>query len=298
VGEGSAGGPDERIRISVVIPARNAANELEAQLGALAAQGVPVPWEVVVADNGSTDGTRELAARWGDRLPLRVIDASAQAGVNHARNCGVHATSGELVLCCDADDVVRPGWVAAYWRTRDEWDMAGGFIDIDVLNGPEALARHADVKYGGLNHSGWLKTFMGCNFAFHRRVFTAIGGFDETFSGGCDDVDFAYRGQLAGFRLGYVREAAVAYRLRETLRDTVRQHYRYGLTKVHLYRKFRPAGMPRRSWKHTVHAYGMALARVPDLFTPGGRGRWVVQAAFLIGLASGSLHDHTLYLSE
>ena len=297
MGETSAGGP-ERIRISVVVPARNAVNVLGAQLDALAAQEVPVPWEVVVADNGSTDGTRELAASWHDRLPVRVVDASAHAGVNHARNRGVHTARGDLVLCCDADDVVQPGWVAAYWHTRDEWDMAGGFIGVDALNGPEALARHADVKYGGLNQFGWLKTFMGCNFAFHRRVFTAISGFDEGFSGGCDDVDFAFRGQLAGFRLGYVPEAAVAYRLRETLRDTVRQHYRYGITRVHLFRKFRPVGMPRRSWKHTARAYALTMARIPDLLTRGGRGRWVVDAAFLVGLASGSLHDHTLYLSE
>ena len=298
MGETSAGGPDERIRISVVIPARNVATELEAQLGGLAAQEVPVPWEVVVADNGSTDDTREVAARWRDRLPLRIVDASAQAGVNFARNLGAREATGELLLWCDADDVVQPGWMAAYWRTRDEWDMAGGFIDVSVLNGPAALARHADVKFGGLNHFGWLRTFMGCNFAVHRRVFTAIDGFDESFSGGCDDVDFAFRGQLAGFRLGYVPEAAVAYRLRETLRDTVRQHYRYGITRVHLFRKFRPVGMPRRSWKHTVRAYALTIARAPDLLTRGGRGRWVVDAAFLIGLASGSLHDHTLYLSE
>lgn len=298
MGETSAGGPDERIRISVVIPARNVATELEAQLGGLAAQEVPVPWEVVVADNGSTDDTREVAARWRDRLPLRIVDASAQAGVNFARNLGAREATGELLLWCDADDVVQPGWMAAYWRTRDEWDMAGGFIDVSVLNSPAALARHADVKFGGLNHFGWLRTFMGCNFAVHRRVFTAIDGFDESFSGGCDDVDFAFRGQLAGFRLGYVPEAAVAYRLRETLRDTVRQHYRYGITRVHLFRKFRPVGMPRRSWKHTVRAYALTIARAPDLLTRGGRGRWVVDAAFLIGLASGSLHDHTLYLSE
>ncbi|HEX5945088.1 MAG TPA: glycosyltransferase family A protein [Acidimicrobiales bacterium] len=155
MGETSAGG-QERIRISVVVPARNAVDVLGAQLDALAAQEVPVPWEVVVADNGSTDGTRELAAAWHDRLPVRVVDASAHAGVNHARNRGVHAAHGELVLCCDADDVVAPGWVAAYWHTRDGWDMAGGFIGVDALNGPEALARHADVKYGGLNQFGWM----------------------------------------------------------------------------------------------------------------------------------------------
>ena len=55
-------------------PARNAARWLPQQLAALAAQDVPGPWEVVWADNGSCDATRQLAASWRDRLPLRVVD--------------------------------------------------------------------------------------------------------------------------------------------------------------------------------------------------------------------------------
>ncbi len=298
MGDTSAGGHDEGIGISVVMPALDAAGVLGPQLAALAAQDVPVPWEVVIADNGSSDGTRELVDRWRDRLPVRVVDAADRRSTNHARNVGTDAARGELLVFCDADDVVQPGWLAAFWRTRHEWDMAGGFIEVETLNSPETLARHADVKFGGLNQFGWFKTFMGCNMALHRRVVTSIGGFDEAFSGGNDDVDLAFRGQLAGFRLGYVPEAVVAYRLRDTLGSTVRQHYRYGLTRVQLYRKFKPAGMPRRSWKHTVRAYALTVARAPDLLVSARRGRWIVEAAFLLGLARGSLHDRTVYLSE
>lgn len=139
---------------------------------------------------------------------------------------------------------------------------------------------------------------MGCNFAVHRVVHTTIGGFDESFRGGGDDIDFAFRGQLAGFRLGYVPDAEVAYRLRDTLRAAVRQHYHYGRTRPHLYRKFRASGMPRRSWRHTARAYAVAAARLPDMVRSDGRAKWVIHAAFMIGMARGSLHDHIVYLSE
>lgn len=284
--------------VSVVIPARNAARWLDQQLAALAAQDVPVPWEVVVADNGSCDATRQVAASWRDRLPVRVVDASATAGINHARNRGAAEARGELLLFCDADDVVQPGWVAAYWHARGEWDMAGGPVDTVSLNTPHQRTLHLGGPGAGLNSFGWLATFMGCNFAVHRVVHTTIGGFDESFRGGGDDIDFAFRGQLAGFRLGYVPDAEVAYRLRDTLRAAVRQHYHYGRTRPHLYRKFRASGMPRRSWRHTARSYAVAAARLPDMVRSDERAKWVIHAAFMIGMARGSLHDHIVYLSE
>ncbi|HKY66117.1 MAG TPA: glycosyltransferase [Acidimicrobiales bacterium] len=285
--------------MSVVMPALDAAAWIDGQLAALAAQEVPVPWEVVVADNGSTDDTAARAASWSDRLPVRVIDASARRGINHARNRGAAEALGTLLLYCDADDIVHPGWVAAFWRARDHWDVAGGQVDGATLNDEAALRRHPDGNVSrGLATFGWLPTFMGCNFAVHRAVHTKLDGFDESFVEGCDDIEFAFRAQLAGLRQGFVPDAVVAYRLRGSLRDAVRQFYRYGHSRPHLYRKFRASGMPRRSLRHAVRTYALTLWHVPHLITADGRGRWTVQAAFLVGMLTGSVHDHTLYLSE
>jgi glycosyltransferase involved in cell wall biosynthesis len=297
-GSDGAGGGDAP-RVSVVIPALDASAWIDDQLAALADQDVPVPWEVVVADNGSTDDTAARAEAWGDRLPVRVIDASGRRGINHARNRGAAEARGELLLYCDADDVVHPGWVAAFWRARDDWDVAGGQVDGATLNDATALARHPDGRVSrGLATFGWLPTFMGCNFAVHRTVHTKLDGFDETFVEGCDDIDFAFRAQLAGLQMGFVPDAVVAYRLRGSTRDAARQYYRYGHSRPHLYRKFRASGMPRRSLRHAVRTYALTLWHVPQLISSDGRARWIVQAAFLLGMLTGSLHDHTLYLSE
>jgi glycosyltransferase involved in cell wall biosynthesis len=295
----AAPGGGERPLVSVVIPARDAARWIDDQLGALARQEVPVPWEVVVADNGSSDDTVARAAAWADRLPVRVVEATGRAGPNHARNRGTAAARGDLLLYCDADDVVQPGWVRAFWCSRHDWDLAGGWVDGEALNDERARARHPDGRASrGLATVGWLRFFMGCNFAIHRRVHDALGGFDESFVGGGDDIDFAFRAQLAGWRLGYVPEATVAYRLRGSLRDALRQYYRYGYYRPHLYRKFRAAGMPRRSLRHAARTYGLLMAGAWRVVHAQDRARWAVQAAFVVGMLTGSLHDHTIYLSE
>ncbi len=285
-------------RISVVIPVLDAAEWLGHQLAALAAQDVPVPWEVLVADNGSTDETVDVALSWRKDLPLRLVDASERRGINHARNRGSAEARGELLLYCDGDDAVHPGWLAAYWRARDAWDLAGGLVETATLNDDRALALTRQESVRGLSTFGWMQTFMGCNFAVHRAVHEDIDGFDETFVGGCDDIDFAFRAQLAGHRLGFVPDAVVAYRLRDSLRGAARQYYAYGQTRARLYRKFRSRGMPRRSWRHTARTYALTLYHLPQVLTTDGRARWVVQAAFLVGMLTGSVHDHTIYLSE
>src|SRR5215204_6439039 len=89
--------------IAVVIPSFNAAATLPAQLAALAGQRYEGELEVLVSDNGSTDGTLDVVRGWQDRLPVRVVDASDRRGAGHARNVGAAAASMDLIAYCDAD---------------------------------------------------------------------------------------------------------------------------------------------------------------------------------------------------
>src|SRR5256712_11213296 len=102
------------MRLSVVIPCRNTADQLPRQLWALAREKWQGWGEVVIADNGSTDGTREGAEAFKDRLPhLLVVDASARRGASHARSVGALSASGEAFLFLDADDEIAPGYLPA-----------------------------------------------------------------------------------------------------------------------------------------------------------------------------------------
>src|SRR3989442_13566072 len=103
------------MRLSVVIPCRNTADQLPPQLWALAREKWQGWWEGVIAENGSTDGTREVAEQFKDRLPrLLVVDASARRGAAYARNVGGPSASGEAFLFLVAYDGIAPGYLPAW----------------------------------------------------------------------------------------------------------------------------------------------------------------------------------------
>lgn len=90
------------MKLSVIVPCWNAAPTIEDVFRGLLDQAWSDEWEVIVADNGSTDDLRHVVARYEGQLPgLRIVDASARRGAAHARNVGVKAATGRgIVLRC------------------------------------------------------------------------------------------------------------------------------------------------------------------------------------------------------
>jgi GT2 family glycosyltransferase len=282
--------------ISVIIPVLDGAKTLPAQLEALAGQVLGAPWEVIVADNGSTDGTPDLVRGWEDRLPgLRVLDASHVPGANGARNAGVRAAEGRLIALCDSDDVVAPGWLAAMVEGTDDFDVVSGRVIPWTGDGlPHAIGpsdQPAELTMG----LGFLPFVWTCTAAFRREVFDHIGGFDEAFVGGAEDVDFSWRAIHAGFTLGLAPGAAVHYRQPQRLRDLARKYFRYGRQAPALYRRFRSQGMPARGGWAMLKVWVWLLAHVPSLVSPFGRRRWVEVAAGQVGRLVGSVQCGVLY---
>ena len=227
---------------SVIIPAYQAAKTIGEQLAALVAQDFPDTWEIVVVDDGSTAETRSIPASFAVAFPsLRVISNGGNHGVNHARNRGVSEAAGELLLFCDADDVVAPGWVAALVDALRSGDAAGGAIDLEALNPPRLLlqTRPALGQTSFLLRGSRLPSAFGCCFAVRRSVWARVGGFDERIHwGGCDEVDFFWRLQLAGHGLVSAPDALVARRLRPTLRKLAWQELTYGYAATQLLRGY------------------------------------------------------------
>ncbi|MEU6239419.1 glycosyltransferase, partial [Kitasatospora sp. NPDC047058] len=232
--------------VSVVMPARNAEPTIAAQLDALRRQTYPDRWELVVVENGSADGTRALLASWQQRIPrLRVVDAGGTRGVNRARNLGCRSAQGEFVLCCDADDVVAPGWMAGLVDALRTSPAVGGALERRLLNAHVALAARPPKEADALLDTfGFLPYPAGANCGFHKALWSRLGGFDESYRYGGDDVEFFWRAQLAGHRLAFAPRAVVHYRLRGDTRAIARQLYRYGRSHPRLYRDFAAHGMP------------------------------------------------------
>jgi len=284
--------------ISVVIPVRDGAAVLGGQLGALAGQDLAEPLEVIIADNGSRDGLPEVVEAWRARLPgLRVVDASARPGVNHGRNTGARAARGDRILFCDADDEVSPNWVAALGRMLQDCDAVGGPLDRRRLTPAAGRRPSLEVSTALMPWPGFWPFASGANCGVRSEVFAAIGGFDEDFHRGGDDVDFSWRLRQQGYELRFVPEAVVHYRERTGWRAAARQAYAYGRQDPRLYRRFAPAGMPPSRGRGAARAWGHLVLYAPRYWRSGpGRSQWVRSVARRVGRIAGSIEQRICYL--
>jgi glycosyltransferase involved in cell wall biosynthesis len=276
--------------VSVIIPARNAAATIGQQLTALAAQDFAGTWEVLVVDNGSTDDLAAVVDDFSGLLPdLRVIPASGRAGVPHARNCGARAARADLLALCDADDEVEPGWLRAMVAGLQHCDHVGGLVDELALNDPVVLAWKRPRKRDGLQIALELLPYAtGASCGVRRAVFDAIGGWDETYVCGGNDVEFSFRVQLAGFRLCWVPDAVVHYRLRRSLRAHAGKSFRTAVADVHLLRDFERFGARGRPWRTRLRTWAKLVAITPAACVrERERGLWVGMAAQELGRAWG-----------
>jgi len=283
--------------VSVVIPCRNESNRLPRQLDALAAQDFRGTWEIVVADNGSTDDTAAVAHAHADRFPsLRVVDASARPGRHHACNVGIADARGRVVLFVDADDTVAPDYVTAMTRALHDDPVVAARLDHATLDEPWMDGVGSAVQDHALQPGfGFLPFGAGCSLGFRREVLEAVGGFreDATY---CEDVDLCWRAHLAGFPLQFAPDAVVHYQSRPNLRAMFRQHRQYAAAQAYLFRHYRAAGMPPRALRTTAAEWWAVVRALPRLRSRTERARWARRAGRCVGRVQGSLRHRVWYV--
>jgi len=215
-------------RLSVVIPTRNGADHLAEQLDALAEQDLDEDFEVVVADNGSTDATLAIAEGYADRLALRVVDACAAQGVAATRNAGAAAARGSRLVFLDDDDVVAPGYLAAMSAALSNFDFVAAKLDVRRLNPTWRVEMRAAERIEGLRITvDGVLWAPGCVLGVTRRAFDAVDGFDARHEIAGEDVDFCFRMHDAGFVLHLAADALLYRRLRTTRWSIFNQARRY-----------------------------------------------------------------------
>lgn len=173
---------------SVIIPTRNRESLLKKCLAAVLAQDVALTFEIIVVNDGSTDGTRKfLDLLHDDRV--RVVHHEASRGKSEARNSGVRAARGEIVAFTDDDMAVDKSWLAELVQMFSTSDIVGVFGETRYVDDgrahyfPERIVANPRARFP-----------MGGNIAYRREVFDRVGFFDPRFDAYAnEDTEFALR---------------------------------------------------------------------------------------------------------
>ncbi|MCB9472843.1 MAG: glycosyltransferase [Candidatus Delongbacteria bacterium] len=208
-------------RLSIVIPVYNQCELTRACLESIRRQ-TSGDVEIVVVDNGSTDGTRELLASQPDIL---VVHHPLNLGFARACNAGVRQASGELVVLLNNDTVVQAGWDLPL--RHELADPITGIVGLRLLY-PDGTVQHAGVVF---NNEGlpWhvfrglpglsapvmrrreLSAVTGACLAMRRELYLNMHGLDENFVNCYEDIDLCLRVRDAGYRIVYNPDGSVLH---------------------------------------------------------------------------------------
>lgn len=290
--------PPNDVDVSVIVPFSNVAPHLGDLLESLVTQDVSSAWEVVAVDNGSSDGSREIAESYAARLPVRVVDGANRRGAGHARNVGARHARGRKLLFLDADDAVAPGYLAAMDDALDRHAFVTSAFDHETLNPDWVRHAHGPVwrdPDDPVPALFGLLPFAGGSVGIIRETFERAGGYPEDFAR-AQDIAFSWEVQLQGTELHYVPDAVYRVRYRSTLGGLFHQSLDWGAALPLLYRRYQALGMTRRPLRHTAR---MWLGLVQELARARSRADLapiIVRAGLLIGRVRGSVRHRVYFL--
>jgi GT2 family glycosyltransferase len=206
----------ERPDVSVIVTTRERREALLATLEALTTQTVaPSVYEVVVVDDGSTDGTSEAVSALRPPYALRLLRHPEQRGIGAGRNTAIREAKGRVLIFLSDDLLVPPGFVAAHLaaleRNPGAW-IVGGFRQLPSLR-ETPFGRYLDDVEEGFTKARqqapvgpdlWeLSWPTARNLSLPHADFLAAGPFDERFRSTCEDQDLAVRARARGVRFLY-----------------------------------------------------------------------------------------------
>ena len=226
--------PQKKCSVGVVVVNWNRKQLLQACLDSLTRQS-HADFEVVVVDNGSTDGSPALVEEMAKTFPvsLRLIANASNLGFCAANNQGIFSMGTELVALLNNDAEAEPGWLEALERViRSEMDVGMAASKILVWEDPTRIDKCGHLMYpDGQNRgrgSGQIDRCQfdrteevlwpdGCAAMYRRAMLEDIGGFDEDFFAYADDAELGLRARWAGWRCWYTPDAVVRHHRGATL---------------------------------------------------------------------------------
>jgi len=221
--------------ISVVVPVRDSRELLERCLESLDRQTVArSEYEVIVVDDGSSDGSAEVARKWGAR-----VFRQEKKGAGAARNRGIQEAKGEVLLFLDADCEANSDWIAKISEPIGK-DAINGTIGRFTSDQENWVARLIQIelegRYHRMRHYDQID-FVNTATCGFRRELLMTNLFDESFQK-LEDVELSFRLAKTGSRLVYVPGATVRHSHPDSLYVYLKRKFRYSRVLPALYRRF------------------------------------------------------------
>jgi GT2 family glycosyltransferase len=289
---------DNGPRVSVIIPHWNGRHHLDDCLSALRGQTL-ADHEVILVDNGSTDGSQGYVR---EAFPeVRLIELGRNRGFTGACNAGYAAARGEFVCLLNNDTEADPRWLEVIVDTfdrnphvgavatkmllfdqRDHFHSAGDYYRVDGIPGNRGVWQEDRGQYERVE-----PVFSACGgaAAYRRAMLDEIGFLDDAFFFSCEDIDLAWRANLAGWVVLYAPEAIVYHKLKASGGSGVTGSYHDGRNFLYVIWKNYPAGLLRRHAGDILRAQLRIAAEALRAWRgPASRARLRGQLAGMLGI--------------
>ncbi|UCG25797.1 MAG: glycosyltransferase, partial [Chloroflexota bacterium] len=249
-------------RFSVVVCTNNGSETIQDCCEGLQQLCYP-EYEVIVVDDGSTDGSAKIAGDYG----FQVI-STENRGLASARNTGLAAAAGEIVAYLDDDARPDPNWLHYLATTfaQDDFTGVGGPNVGPSGDGPiaDCIAQTPGNPTHVLVTDTEAEHIPGCNMAFRKDALQAIDGFDTQFRIAGDDIDICWRLQEQGWQLGFSPSAMVWHHRRKSVKAFLKQQLNYGRAEGLLEHKWpeKYNGMGQLHWHGRLYGTGLENTRL------------------------------------
>ncbi len=251
---------------SVVIPNWNGLRFLKTCLDALANQSYPHV-EIIIADNASSDGSQAFIATQYPQV--RLLQLPQNRGFTGACNAGIQAARGDIIALLNNDTEVDKNWALAIvdaferhpevgivaskmllFDKRDHFHTAGDYYTVDGRAGNRGVWEKDRGQY---DREEYVFSACGGSAAYRRALFDAVGLLDDDFFFSMEDIDLAWRAQLAGWRALYTPHAIVYHHLSATGGGVTASYYD-GRNQIFVLVKNYPSALWRKYGRRIVGA--------------------------------------------
>ena len=300
---------NESTMISVVIPAYNESDNIQACIDSLKAQSLPEKnYEIIVVDNNSTDNTLELIKKLGV-----VYTVEYKKGPAAAKNAGIPLANGNIIAFIDGDCIAAKDWLKniVLGFEKSEIGCVAGSItareDNNLSPLESFLIKKEHLSQAQHIENSFLPFAATANAAYLKEVFDKVGLFDEKLLIG-EDADLSWRMQIfTNYKVLYVPESAVFHPYESRPKELFRQKRRHAYGSVMLYKKYRKYRQGEaKSLKQTYWEYRSIINRWIKLLLyklqrntgtcPINEYQLILETAQKVGLIQGLLRHRVWYV--